>query len=173
MWIACWTVFGWKFMEHLPKLAEWMDYEPVITRHVTPGLPANRLGRMKALSGGRVGLGDHDHGSDASGKSPAPYGTRRSCEQRFANALDNASKCVAISPCKIHLWSIVTSSKFGFRWRTLPPDVLDPFTSTDMFYYRARKRKLDERRTESDETQSRLKIASQWNNVCCDLWMVN
>lgn len=87
MWIACRTVFGWKFMEHLPKLAEWMDYEPAITEHVTQGLPANRLGRMKALSGGRVRLGDHDHGSGASGESPAPYGTRRSCKQSFANSI--------------------------------------------------------------------------------------
>lgn len=63
-------------MGHLPKLAEWMDYEPVITEHVTQSLLANGLARMKVLIGGRVGLGNHDHGSGASGESPAPYGTR-------------------------------------------------------------------------------------------------
>lgn len=76
MWIACRTVFGWKFMERLPKLAEWVDYEPVITEHVTQSLPANSLARMKILVGRRVGLRNHDHGSDVSGESPAPYGTR-------------------------------------------------------------------------------------------------
>lgn len=133
-----------------------MDYEPVITEHVTQGLPAIRLGRMKALSGRRVELGDHDHGSDASGESPAPFGTRRSCEQRASLNL-RTMQCGKISPCKTQSCSMVTSSKLGFRCRTLPPDVLAPFTSTDMLYYRARKRKPDERRTESDETQSRLK----------------
>lgn len=125
-----------KFIKHLPELAVRMNYVPVIAEHVTCNFLINSIGWLKVFLGLRMGLRHDGHEQKKRDEtvSVAIYDFLSIFKWIIVHFLTSPRKKIEYSPRNTQSCSTVTSSKFNFRCRKLPPDilVLDSLNSSDI-----------------------------------------
>lgn len=150
-----------------------MNYPPVIAEHVTYNFLVDGIGRLKVFVRLWMRLRNNNHGEKTRDGtvSFAIYDFWAIFKWIIVNYLTSPEmKKIKNSPRKTQSCSTVTSSKFNFRCRKLPPDilVLDSLHSLDIL---TRQRQTNETQNQQSLNREKrlLRVYCEWKLIERDL----